>query len=431
MKRKFGVKLLLALVLAVALSMTVAVPAMADISVVPNTVRITKEITSEPGTTIPALTWTFDIEYVAGAIAGVTAPGNTTMTVANIAVPDYTVPVLAFSTAPVISHAPAPATGAGQVTFPHAGIFIFRVTERESVTPAIPSTADIDWSDATYYMHVGVINTASGGLEVNAIGIWSEAGTPGTPGGTKVDPGDGTDPDFAGGAFRFINHYTDTPEGNLTNYALAVTKTVTGQQGNNQQLFNYTMAITIPVGARPSATDTPPTVTFNPPAEITNSAGVPVGDAGRPPIPMTFGTNGELTVTFQLRHGEQLRIPTLPNGSTFTVTETELSVPNFTVHASAMRVIGGVTPGTAFPSGTPGYVVLNDADLVVPVEGSAISGAGRNGVDFTNEYQTVTVTGLFVGSVPFVVALALVTALLAMMVASRSRRRIEELPIAY
>ncbi|MCL2379840.1 MAG: DUF5979 domain-containing protein [Coriobacteriia bacterium] len=470
MKRKFGVKLLLALVLAVALSMMVAAPAMADPTTYPTTpanVVITKQLNAPDGTVVPGFVWGFTINYNPalntapgyGAVAGATNPNNTTATASTQpGTISGTTPILGFSGGNLVTQALPPVAPAerapGEVTFPHAGRFWFEVREVQDVVNPLPPSTDpvpptggvITYDTRVIFMLVSVENHAAspGGLRVSGIGVFSESTTtPGTP-GDKLNPGDPGSTDWAttGGAFRFTNSYIFTPPGSLEDYALAITKTVDGDYANTLQLFNFTITVRIPAlavnatGAQSfNATIVVPDPGETPPYTI-------VTETGRTnPVPVSFAANTDTaTATFQLRHGEELRFPTLPLGTNYHVTELltgSADVASYTPRASIFVGNDTTTPTTLVPG--PGATNFGPAgeDLRAPAQPTAdltwsnVSGAGRNATEFLNYSERPPITGLFVGSVPFVVALALVTALLAMMVASRSRRRIEELPIAY
>ena len=134
---------------------------------------------------------------------------------------------------------------------------------------------------------------------------------------------------------------------------------------------------------------------------------------------------------FQLADGQRLRFPdNVPAGTTVAVTERALTgwAPQF---ANWTENDGTVRP---FPGGflTGGYgqpLSVNSATQLTPP--GFVTTAGDEVIDFGNRFQYVPLMGLFVASMPIVMALLGATVLLAMMVASRSRQRIEQLPIAY
>ncbi|MCL2606308.1 MAG: hypothetical protein FWD93_03410, partial [Coriobacteriia bacterium] len=216
----------------------------------------------------------------------------------------------------------------------------------------------------------------------------------------------------------FVNiYYNDESD-------LGIIKRITGDQADMSETFSITTTLTIPqqvfdanptfnpavflTGARaPVVVDTlatPPTTLVSPQPTITIT-----GSAGNPIV----------SVTTELGHGHRLFFPQLISGTLFQAME--IQEDNF----AGQAVVTGPGAGT-FPT-TP----VVDADVIVPgATDRFVSDTGTSVITFTNDYREMILAGLLVGSMPMIFALLMATLLLAMMVASRSRKRIEQLPIA-
>lgn len=129
------------------------------------------------------------------------------------------------------------------------------------------------------------------------------------------------------------------------------------------------------------------------------------GDALVPPRTVTI--TGP-TTEFTLRHGQTLRLPTLPAGTIFNVTE------------------------AAHDSFTPGVDVIIGAELAHSAEGTrntalatgnhSLSDAGRNAAEFENNTSTVPMTGLIIDNAAWIAIALAIIALVASTIA-KSRRR--------
>jgi len=146
-------------------------------------------------------------------------------------------------------------------------------------------------------------------------------------------------------------------------------------------------------------------------ATIVNTAtGTPVAGT-RNPVTITGGT-----AEFDLKDGETLRVPALPVGTTFNVTEVGRAefVPSLEVFILGDSVhTASAGEGQNLSSGTH----------------TLISGTGRNAVDFENEHQDIPFSGLnIVNNIPVLVIVVPILALAAYLV-WRNRKAKEELPL--
>ena len=397
-------RLTLAILVALVAALAFAVPALADpVTTTAGTPGnnatwlLEKRVQTAVGVTPPATTFTFNI-------AQVTTTLNDQITTTAVT------PNTTWSTTILVDPATATHTVAGGVntwtavsladifagvTFPAPGVYQFRILE--SATPSPAATAPAAWdmdSVVARYVEVRVANDPREGHE-GELYIRSITGL--TAGATANNP-------VAPKTYTvWTNTYTDTND-------LEISKVVTGDLANQSLLFNFTLTLTDNAIA-----NTIQTLSFPIEGTIRDASGAVVVDAARNPVEIT-GT----TATFQLRHGETLTIPGLPAGVGFVVVET--GVAGWT--PSGNIELGGAV--TAIPAGAEG------ANFTIGATPAGIvHDTGRNAADFSNAYREITDTGLVIASMPFMAALIAATVLLAMMVASRSRHRIEQLPIAY
>jgi hypothetical protein len=121
-----------------------------------------------------------------------------------------------------------------------------------------------------------------------------------------------------------------------------------------------------------------------------------------------------MTTNFDLSHGETLRIPSLPTGTSFNVTEAAhaLFVPSVSV------ALGGSVVHEA--DGTRNTALASGNHLVVD--------SGRNAADFENNTSSVPTTGMLVQSAPWALSVLAVLAFV-LLATVRQRKRIENLDL--
>lgn len=161
---------------------------------------------------------------------------------------------------------------------------------------------------------------------------------------------------------------------------------------------------------------------------------VRVYNTATPPVWISSTLQLTSATPFELRHGQTMEIPVLPAGTQFTVQE--LQDANYYL-ADVEVLIGGqvatLSPTPPTGTGTVGQNVTIPAGsqilYIVDTRDEDGSLAG-NEATFLNAYRYVPFTGLVVASMPVLIALIVATLMLAMMVASRSRKRIEQMPFA-
>ena len=425
----------LALVLVVVMSLGFAGVALAD----PPTPRerldvaITKELNMPAGTITPASTFTFTFTQMTeapdsyeGWVEGAPAAGSVAT------VPNATITFPA-GTAPITVNPQRQVTDVLEnATWPHAGDFTFLIRETANTNPTIAANPNerLTYDDGAFLLFVRVANCPVNGLvptqavvrEATPPGpgtyvVWGEGPDklryePGTPGENErlIDPSE----------IHFINDFV-----RINTLPLVVSKTTVGDYADLTRLFPFNITLTIPALAMAGTpTSTPPGPLFAGPV-----VGVVVDAAGNPVVPArtvtVTGTLPNAVAATELRNGESVRFEGLPTGTTFVVTETQHAN-----YAATADVTTGGTLSAASPHGSAAQANAG-VDLTVPATGSYIvTDGGANSADFTNTNHAPPITGLVIGSMPFLAALLGATLLLAMMVASRSRQRIEQMPVA-
>ena len=410
--KKYISKLTFAIVVALVASLSIAIPAMAEPE--PETAAqaaITRKIDAPPGTTIPEATFIFSFEQMArdretGELTTMTADS-----------PSMVNPPLSTSVSFAAGADPMAQSEdfLADVNWPHAGDFIFIVSENAEKSAdenTFAANEHMKYSEKKFVVVVSVRNSDEGLIPT---GVFAILGSPEVlPGesnpGSKIIPTPGI-PGQPGtySKLQFEGIFTRDIIGTLSNPALAITKNVEGEFANLILPFEFEAVLTIPGQAldrgEPFKLDDPAVAT------ILNAAGQTVRT-----VPIE-GTLPNLTISFSLSHGQRLVIPRLPAGTSFTVKE--IQEPEY--EGKLNVVIAGV------PIGEP-YTVEVGADIEMSSPRN-ISDAGRNAAEFTNIHNHSPLTGLVIGSMPVLAIIIGATVVLSMMVASRSRQRIEHMSL--
>ena len=453
--KKYFSKLTLAIVAAIVLSLGVAVPAMAATAPLEAVeIGVTKRINVAQGTTMPELNFDFVFTLLEAQTAPATGYVASSATSPNI--PTRTANFPAGLTVPAsnfLEWQTNPANILTGVSWPHAGDFVFGLHEAVNTNTAIAAADDMflryNINNDAYILVVRVSNCEATGTLVPTEATAARAtftlpGTDGTPGTDSVwdrtdpkfpnyTPGEeGTDPTSGERVLvdpsdiRFTNGFSRDSGNDLEDPALAITKYVAAQdQGNRTLPFSFTIELTIPEEAMNRTTPPGwsfPTGALAPSATTVAAPGVAISP---PAVGGLTGTGPSFTVTVELTHGQRIAFPVLPEGTRWAVTEA--ATATYTPSA-VVTVAGTAVTGSPFSSAIGTALRVPAADATPNT--FYTSGTGT-GADFTNTRTAPPITGLVVGSMPIIAVLLGATALLAMAVASRSRQRIEQLPVAY
>ena len=230
--------------------------------------------------------------------------------------------------------------------------------------------------------------------------------------GTYVLDTTGTDSYGKREYMSFTNTYrrvvggTGTADPNAFELTKMIPATENNRFADESTAFSFTLALTEPA-LNPIGTLQARIVTINAVGSV--AAGTQVGTQN-----IVAGTN-----TFTLLHNQRLIIDVLPVGTRFAVTE----APHIAFAPSATAVLGG-TATAASP-----YTEDKNTALPVPVTGTyMILETGRNAVDFENNTTAILPTGISVSNAPAVLPVIAIAGIVLLLV-SKHRKRIEELPV--
>jgi hypothetical protein len=364
----------------------------------------TKTLTLPEGTTIPSPSFTFNFTPQQVVLDDTTTPNISSRPSADFATLLTNQTITLNPSDAVTENGTTTITGnldiaaiLSSLTFPGGGVYVWNVSEvANSSNTTTPSHMSYD--DTLFQIRAWV--NRYGDLEYIAIHNLERG-----EGSEIIDLGKTED------GINFFNTYM-RQTGTQDNPALEVSKEVSGDLANLDTLFNFTLSLAghtlAPITNTPPATL--PTTHFT--ARIVNAQGTVVDRV----ITITPGANNTYTLTFQLRHGESLQIPTLPAGTSFTTTEA--AHPEFS--PSATITLGGIQLEADYEENvntalTTGSHIMRDT--------------GSNSADFTNDHFSAPHTGLVVTtSIPLAVIVGISLLALASL-ALRSRRRIEQMPL--
>ena len=303
------------------------------------------------------------------------------------------------------------------ITWPHAGVYVYNVSEKQSVAETLSSQESIVFSQEKYKITVYVAN-GQNGLFVAAIGaeVTVTDGTPGTEAGHKVDAKPGGDPSIDGDYSKlvFTNTYMkNTGTGDPKDYTLVISKEVASDSeasfdfANRKMYFDFQVTVD-KSGANANGTQKYKAYVMDEDGKVvtgkSNYAGTILTDP-------TYGDYIEFTAGQQalvhLQHGQWLSFVDLEVDAAYTVTE--LGKENFT--PSCTQKINGkssVIPGSP------------NASLTVP---STKITEGDDRADFVNTYKTLIPVGISVDNLPYAVLIGMGLAALMILILAKSRRK--------
>ena len=287
-------------------------------------------------------------------------------------------------------------------TLKEAGKYEYTVKESATTVPTVTDSAyeKLIMSQAEYTMDVYVVEKEGGTFEIAKIIVNKTKNDKGEPDSEtgKVDIGS----DLSKNGFNFVNTYVQeagtgekpdpsNPDPDYTtngalNVSKIVTKNVDSADSTNapaEDKFDFTATFVFPEG-----TDK-------------NTLGGVKGNGSDVTL-----TNGQCT--FQLGNGENMKFTGLPVGTKITVTETAKA--NY--KGSAKVTINGVEQ-TA--------ITATKYNEEIKVENKKL-GQKKNTVDVTNRYNNVPTTGIIMNTLPYVLMIALCGAALTAFVAFKRKK---------
>ena len=384
---------MLAIVAAAAMTMGMAMPAMAaEGTTVPDTKNNAKEayISKVYNTEVgKAETFSFTATQITDGDDVIKTPHT------------VTIPTISFDATDLGTTTKKAKVDCG--TFTEAGKYSYTVKEDAQATPAVTKTdyEELIMSKAEYRMDVYVQETTSG-LEINKIIVnilkddKGEEFEEGTGISGKVDIGDSDQ-----NGFKFVNTYVQeagtgerpdptnpdpdyTTNGSL-NVLKKVVKNVNSEDAtapDSNEEFDFTAEFTFPAGT-----------------DQKTLGGV---KANGTVIDLTDGK----THTFKLKDKENMKFTELPVGTTIKVTEAAKA--NY--KGSAVVTLNGVK--TSIAAGKYNEALIANGKL----------GQKKNIVDVTNRFNNVPTTGIIMNTLPYVLMVALCAAALFGFVAFKRKK---------
>lgn len=292
-----------------------------------------------------------------------------------------TIPTISFETTDLGTTTKTAKINLVGTDFPEAGRYSYTVKENETADPSVTETAyeKLIMSKAEYRMDVYVVEKTGGTLEIDKIIVnKTKADKDGEKTG-KVDIGS----DAKKNGFNFVNTYVQEagtgerpdpihPDPDYTkNGALNVSKKVIqnvtdAQKSLPTEKFDFTAKFEFPAG-----TDA-------------KTLGGVKGNGSDVTL-----TNGQYE--FHLGNGENMKFTGLPVGTTITVTEAAKA--NY--KGSTVVTLNGVETSKAATK-------YNEA-----ITASGKLGQKKNIVDVTNRFNNVPTTGIIMNTLPYVLMVAL------------------------
>lgn len=266
------------------------------------------------------------------------------------------------------------------IEFTAPGIYRYTITE---VTPTQSGIAIEGTEPRTLDVYVQYKNTASEGeppvyseseLEVSGYVLYN-----GTENISDANKSDG-----------FTNTYTT--------YDLTLTKKVTGNQGDRDKYFAFTVNITGAVAGTVYTVDLPETDNHE-----DNSTD-----------PLTVGVGGSVSATYYLKHGQSIVIQGLTADTHYTITEDDYSSDGYSTAYSVE--VGGEKVVQSTTSNSTGDRKMS----IDKPDGTAIT--DDNVVTFTNSKSGTVPTGILLETAPYLILGAVVVAGLVVLFATRRRR---------
>lgn len=283
----------------------------------------------------------------------------------------------------------------GSNTYPHAGIYVYTVTETTT------SASGYVLGGETYTMYVYVYNTPNNSSSTGYDGTYIHAVTVANGNLTASNLED-TDIDDkkvsltpesgqTGTGFRFKSYYNEDTK-------VALEKKVEGDLVSLSDEYDFTVVFTFPssVTSVPSSAGGAAATGY----EYTGITYTVTDSSGT----ISTGTATGSSVSVSLKAGETVTFSNLPAGTTYTVTE---SVPSGFVATAEVTEQGTEykTDGTDVQVSSGQAQVMRsgsssfDENLLA---GEMNSGVAQNKVVYTNTETDVSITGLIIDNLPFI-----------------------------
>ena len=315
-------------------------------------------------------------------------------------------------------------------SFPHAGEFIYTVTEKEKTYDISTQNKEKEWmvySKASYDITFIVDHDKNNGdaLYVRYIvaerTITDDGGTPGTE---KVDPTPGSErEDVEYSQLIFTNIYSKTNGGGPEKpgeTSLEISKKVKGDGARQDIYFKFDVSIkTAEIGHTLEkyaayVVNEDGSVVSNITANNISTPAIDIGShAGNQYFLIVPGESNVYTIG--LKHNQRLVFVNLEVGMSFTLNEQAANG----YKAGYKLILNGVDPTVEKKNDS-----VNQALAVEAPGGKAYIGEAKNSVDYENERDIQTPTGLDVSELPYMLLMGMAAAALVGFVAIKSRKKV-------
>lgn len=265
-------------------------------------------------------------------------------------------------------------------TYSKVGEYVYTITESEG------NVAGVNYSTATYKMHVYVVNSDADNTQGSVLQYKVRFDKV-----TTGENGETTD--------KKISSIENTYDAGT----LTVTKKVTGSMGDRDQAFSFDVTFTAPTGKILKSE-----VTVGGTAEaVTAGTGCTYADGK-----ITFAENATTaTVSFTLTDSDSIVFTNVPNGVTYTVSEAKF---------------GDYTTKVGLDNAAATSVAVNDDNKIVSSGTFSVSAQkSALSVNYINNNGALVDTGVILDNAPYIALLAIV-AIGGVALMLNKRRRDEE-----
>ena len=265
-------------------------------------------------------------------------------------------------------------------TYSKVGEYVYTITESEG------NVAGVNYSTATYKMHVYVVNSDADNTQGSVLQCKVRFDKV-----TTGENGETTD--------KKISSIENTYDAGT----LTVTKKVTGSMGDRDQAFSFDVTFTAPTGKILKSE-----VTVGGTAEaVTAGTGCTYADGK-----ITFAENATpATVSFTLTDSDSIVFTNVPNGVTYTVSEAKF---------------GDYTTKVGLDNAAATSVAVNDDNKIVSSGTFSVSAQkSALSVNYINNNGALVDTGVILDNAPYIALLAIV-AIGGVALMLNKRRRDEE-----
>lgn len=284
----------------------------------------------------------------------------------------------------------ANATGTGYITFggetdaskfAHAGVYAWKIVETTGTYPS-SSVGEMQYDPQVYTLIATVENDDSATAAANKLKLGNFYVVKGEATQTKND-------ESAKADLNFTNTYTEKTTENGTD--LVINKVVTGAQGDKTKKFDFEVTFKAPtyLPAGKTANNVLDEITATP----TGATDVAWKAAA---------ADGSRTITFKAANSESVKFTNVVAGTTYTVKETDV---------------------TGY---TKSYSSVSNGGAATSASENVLIGENANTGTMTNDYTSVSPTGILINNLPYVLLIGVPLIALAAWFVMRRKRAYQD-----